>query len=220
MNVTFHTPLYSAHILPFSLPAYPYRSEHTLPVTSILIGQGEASAIVVTSSLDRTVKVHRMADGGRLLATASLPSGINCVALDAGEHAVYAGGSDGAVYEISLVGSGPNQPAAAAVSTSSSPAAVASLGYMRMEGHSRAVNALAMSLDGETMVSGSDDGTACVWDLRSRQVRGRPSSFAAIPPLSSIYRWDPPFFLSTDRQAPSIGHRSSPLPLRCRQYML
>ena len=44
-----------------------------------------------------------MADG-RLLATASMPSGINCVALDAGEHAVYAGGTVGAIFEISLVG--------------------------------------------------------------------------------------------------------------------
>ena len=137
-----------------------------------------------------------MAGGGRLLATASLPSGINCVALDAGEHAVYAGGSDGAVYEISLVGSGPNQPSAAAVSTSSSTsAAVASLGYLRMEGHSRAVNALAMSLDGETMVSGSDDGTACVWDLRSRQV-SRGALLETIHPIQDT---------------------SSAIPLHCRQ---
>ena len=36
----------------------PFRSEHTLPVTSIYVGQGEACAIIVTVSLDRTLKVR------------------------------------------------------------------------------------------------------------------------------------------------------------------
>lgn len=129
---------------------------------------------------------------GRLLATAALPSGINCVALDAGEHAMYAGGTDGAIYEISLVGNhsggsggaseamamsrlgsggfGVMSSSSAAAAVSSSSATSSALKYTRMEGHSRAVNAVSISPDGETMVSGSDDGTAFVWDLRSRQV--------------------------------------------------
>ena len=35
-----------------------FRSEHTLPVTAVQIGHGEASAMVITSRLDRTVKVR------------------------------------------------------------------------------------------------------------------------------------------------------------------
>ena len=135
-----------------------------------------------------------MADG-RLLATASLPSSINCVALDAGEHAMYAGGTGGTIFEISLVGYQSGGGSAAdplyslasrsggafggggamggitSTSASSSSASASSLGFVCMEGHSRAVNSVALSPDGETMVSGSDDGTAFVWDLRSRQVR-------------------------------------------------
>ena len=110
---------------------------------------------------------------------------------------MYAGGTDGVVYEISLVGAsgtggeeggasglhgqggalggGGRAAVAAAALTSSSglSSSSTSLGFRRMEGHSRAVNSLSLSLDGESMVSGSDDGTACVWDLRSRQVCGR-----------------------------------------------
>lgn len=36
--------------------------------------------------------------------------------------------------------------------------------------HSRAVTALAFSMDGVSLVSGSEDGTARLWDTVSRQV--------------------------------------------------
>ncbi len=38
-----------------------------------------------------------------------------------------------------------------------------------LQGHTRAVSSLALGADGEVLVSGSEDGTARVWDLRSRQ---------------------------------------------------
>ncbi|KAG1674968.1 hypothetical protein FOA52_014763 [Chlamydomonas sp. UWO 241] len=138
-------------------------SEHTLPVTSLCVGSGEASCLVVTASLDRTVKVHSMADG-RLLRSAALPAALNCVVMDAGEATLFAGGADGAVYEVSLVGA-----AASGSSGTSGAVSAARSDIVRVECHSRGVNALSLSLDGEVMVSGSDDGTACVWDLRSRQ---------------------------------------------------
>jgi pre-rRNA-processing protein IPI3 len=107
-----------------------------------------------------------MADG-RLLRSAALPSALNCVVMDAGEATLFAGGADGAVYEVSLVGA----PGAASGSSGGVSGAVtaACSDIVRMECHSRGVNALSLSPDGEVMVSGSDDGTACVWDLRSRQ---------------------------------------------------
>ncbi|GAX86274.1 hypothetical protein CEUSTIGMA_g13686.t1 [Chlamydomonas eustigma] len=151
-------------------PLYSW-SDHTLPVTSIHVGSGEATAIVATCSLDRTAKIHRLSDGC-LLMSVVLPTGLNCVVMDAGEHAMYCGGSDGKVYEVPLVRPQHNNDTSFKASTSTSVnagASTAPYGFTCMEGHSRAVNALSMSVDGENLVSGSDDGTACVWDLRSRQ---------------------------------------------------
>ena len=39
------------------------RSEHTLPVTSIHVGAGQANAIAVTASLDRSCKIWSLAQG-------------------------------------------------------------------------------------------------------------------------------------------------------------
>lgn len=163
LNATF--PLRSSSLL---------RPEHTLPVTSIHSGQGGSAAVLATCGLDRAVKLHRLSDG-KLLASHALPSGLNCVVMDAGEHALYVGGTEGVIYEVSLVGSSSGAAGRAGSAAAVSGAAVgastsSSSHYTRMEGHGRAINALAMSVDGESMVSGSDDGTTCVWDLRSRQV--------------------------------------------------
>ena len=39
------------------------RSEHTLPVTSIHVGAGQANALAITSSLDRSCKIWGLAQG-------------------------------------------------------------------------------------------------------------------------------------------------------------
>lgn len=39
------------------------RSEHTLPVTSIHVGAGQANALAVTCSLDRSCKIWSLAQG-------------------------------------------------------------------------------------------------------------------------------------------------------------
>lgn len=83
--------------------------------------------------------------------------------MPAGEQALYAAGSDGVIYEVGLLGAGSSN----GLGSSSSGLQLAP--HRRLEGHSRAVNSLAVSMDGEVLVSGSEDGTARVWDLRSGQ---------------------------------------------------
>lgn len=134
------------------------RSEHTLPVTSMYIGFGENSALLVTASLDRTVKLWSLTTG-RLLRTITLPIGITAVALDAGEHVLLAGGTDGSIWEASLVGQELNPPSAAAAGSSAAAAAVSGgvvggAGSCCYEGHSKAISSLAVTPDGELLVSG------------------------------------------------------------------
>jgi pre-rRNA-processing protein IPI3 len=81
------------------------------------------------------------------------------VAIDACEATLYAGAVDGRVFEVPL-----NASASMAQPTDGSSGACAVL-----EGHTRAVNSLACTADGERVISASDDGTCRVWDAASRQ---------------------------------------------------
>jgi pre-rRNA-processing protein IPI3 len=88
-------------------------SGHTLSVQAIHCGgaaatSGGTTAVVATASADRTVRLWSLSTG-RLLLALDVPAGgaaATAVCLDPGEHSVYVGGADGAVYEASLAGGG------------------------------------------------------------------------------------------------------------------
>ncbi|XP_077213799.1 transducin/WD40 repeat-like superfamily protein [Tasmannia lanceolata] len=132
-------------------------SEHTLRVTDIVSGYGGCSAIIVSSSEDRTCKVWSLSKG-RLLRSITFPSIIDAIALDPGEHAFFAGCRDGKIYIASL----------SAESTSSSGYGMHIIGLL--SDHSKAVTCLAFSMDGVSLVSGSEDGVLRVWDTKTRHV--------------------------------------------------
>ncbi|KAJ7543431.1 hypothetical protein O6H91_09G038100 [Diphasiastrum complanatum] len=135
-------------------------SEHTLPVTGLIPGCGGSSAIIVSCSLDHTCKIWSLALG-TLLRSILFPTAINAVALDPGEYALYAGGTDGRIF-IAALNFG--------VPTSSGIVAADGLLGTDGMGHSRSVTSLAFSMDGVSLVSGSEDCTVRLWDTVSRQV--------------------------------------------------
>ncbi|XP_058087057.1 protein ROOT INITIATION DEFECTIVE 3-like [Magnolia sinica] len=132
-------------------------SEHTLHVTDIVAGYGGCNAIILSSSEDRTCKVWSLSKK-KLLRTIVFPSIINAVALDPGEYAFYAGGRDGKIYIGAL----------SAESSTNSTYGMHIIGSL--SGHSKAVTCLAFSLDGISLISGSEDGTFRVWDTKARHV--------------------------------------------------
>nr|ADI46911.1 MTM0210 [Volvox carteri f. nagariensis] len=150
--------------------------DHTMQVTALAAGIGEASTVLVSASLDRTVKLRRLADGCQLCSLV-LPAAINDIALDAGEETLYAAGLDGVVYAISLgVDSGGAMPC-----VGHDFKMQAGAGYDVLAGHSRPVTCLALTscnlapgrvgleTNADILVSGSEDGTVRIWDLLSRQ---------------------------------------------------
>jgi pre-rRNA-processing protein IPI3 len=155
-------------------------SDHTLPVTCLAVGAGDAGAVVASGSLDRSVKLRSLSGGaaaGALLRSVPLPAAVHSLALDPGEHALYAGCSTGTIYDIALVaaedgssggGSGVTPPAAGG-SGAAAAAAGGGCPHAALEGHSRAVACLAFTPDAAHLVSGSEDGSVRMWDLRSRQ---------------------------------------------------
>ncbi|KAK1317100.1 hypothetical protein QJS10_CPA05g02334 [Acorus calamus] len=131
--------------------------EHTLRVTDIRSGHGGCNSIIISSSEDRTCKIWSLSKG-TLLRSITFPCIINAIALDPAEHAFYAGGQDGKIYIAALN----------AVCNSSSSHGMYIIGSL--SDHSKAITCLEFSMDGVTLVSGSEDGTVRVWDIQSHHV--------------------------------------------------
>lgn len=115
-------------------------SEHTLPVTALHVGMGEAGAVVATASLDRSVRLLSLATG-KVLRSVALPAGVTAVTLDAGEHVLLAGGVDGSIWEVLLAGSSsssqPQQQRAAGAAGASAAGVIGGPGSCCYEGTDR-----------------------------------------------------------------------------------
>ncbi|KAL4425368.1 hypothetical protein ABPG75_009384 [Micractinium tetrahymenae] len=198
-------------------------SDHTLPVTCLAVGAGDAGAIIASGSLDRTVKVRSLVaapaavggggpGAGPLLRSVPLPAAVRSLALDPGEHALYAGCASGAIYEVPLVGAAAAAAAAGLGSDAAAAAAVAgggggggSGGMHALEGHSQAVTSLSLTPDAAYLVSGSEDASVRVWELRSRQ-QVRLLQNAARGPVSAVLVLpQPPHMLVGGSHAASAG---------------
>ena len=95
------------------------------------------------------MQTPRHGRAGEELAAFRLPAPLRCLAVDPGEHALYAGGGDGCIFEVSLLHGGGGG-ADAGVSGASG----ATSRHTALEGHSAAVTALALTTDGLQLVSG------------------------------------------------------------------
>ena len=91
---------------------------------------------------------------GRLIRSISLPAPLHSVFMDPWEHAVYAGASDGRIFELSLLGSRPETATSHAV-PSSSEAAMAEGDVQCLQGHTQAVTCLCGTSNGHFLLSGT-----------------------------------------------------------------
>ena len=177
------------------VPTYSW-AEHALPVTSLAVGGGPAggaggSALVASASADRTCKIWTLG-GGHLLRSVEFPAALACVALDACESTLYAGATDGRVFEVPL-NAVANAGAGLAGGGDDKRVANASGAAAVLEGHARAVTAIQCSADGERVTSSSEDGTCRVWDAASRQTthvlrhpKGSPIVALAVAPRARV----------------------------------
>ncbi|XP_077546089.1 WD repeat-containing protein 18 [Haemaphysalis longicornis] len=130
-------------------------TQHSYDVTDLHIGLGGGgSARCYSVSADRTCRVFAM-DSGELLATVVLEGPLTAVVADPAEDHVFAGASTGKIFEVALykwnASNSTKRPEATFL------------------GHDAKVTCLSVSLDGQLLVSGSDDHTARVWDVASKQ---------------------------------------------------
>ena len=113
-----------------------------------------------TTSLDRVCNVYGLHSPHPLLAVLA-PSPLTVACVDALERMLFLGGADGVVYQCDLH---------AMASAKASPGAGdGDVELQAFRGHARAVTDVRVSPAGALLVSASEDGTAKVWDVTSRQ---------------------------------------------------
>uniref|UniRef100_A0A3P9NES4 WD repeat-containing protein 18 n=1 Tax=Poecilia reticulata TaxID=8081 RepID=A0A3P9NES4_POERE len=129
-------------------------SRHSLPITDLHCGHMGAQARVATSSLDQTAKVWELSSG-ELLLSVLFDVEIMSVTFDPSEYFLFCGGRDGNIFQVSLCSQRHYRfwPVGC-----SDPVLLRSL-----------VTCLSVSMDGTLLLSGSQDETARLWDVQSRQ---------------------------------------------------
>ncbi|XP_043233805.1 WD repeat-containing protein 18-like [Amphibalanus amphitrite] len=132
-------------------------AHHSLPITGLHVGGGGPRARVLTCSRDQTCKVYQLSSG-ELLLSVSFDVGLTSVALGPAETRVFCGTASGSVLSFSLTE--PPRSLEQHVPTAAAAA---------LTGHTGRVTCLAVTRDGRTLVSGSDDQTVRLWHVASGQ---------------------------------------------------
>lgn len=95
---------------------------------------------------------------GSLLRAISFPVSLHSLVMDAAELSLYLGAADGRVFEVTLAGQPqlPDQATAVAAAgpVTGSEGVASGRQWNVMEGHSRTVTCMAMTVDGAYMLSG------------------------------------------------------------------
>lgn len=133
-------------------------SDHSLPVKDIHVGKGGIRCRLVTASIDRTCKIYDLSSG-ELLLNVVFEKGLSSVTMDILETNIFVGTVDGNILQYCIT----NPPRTKEYHISDKDEA------MNFPGHSKTVTCLSVSLDCETLISGSNDESLIVWHIPSRQ---------------------------------------------------
>lgn len=169
--------------------------DHSLPVKDITIGSGGMRALLISVSLDQTGKIYDLSSGKMLLSIVyDVP--LVSVTIDHSDTQVFIGSSDGNIFEYCLC----NPPREVQH--------VVDKQKKKFIGHNKAITSLSCSLDGQTLLSGSNDSKVIIWDLISGQCKRIlqhkgpvTNAFFAVAPLHLFAEdWKPSILLNGFRK--------------------
>ncbi|CRK89661.1 CLUMA_CG003398, isoform A [Clunio marinus] len=135
-------------------------SDHALPVTDIYIGSGGMRANLVTVSMDRTCKIYEIGSGNMLLSLV-FQEILTAVTLDRVEIGLFVGTSLGNIYHHRL--QPPPRTREYHITDENKQ-------NNKFSGHTKAITCLSISLDEQTLMSGSEDCNVITWNIQSRSL--------------------------------------------------
>ena len=135
-------------------------SDHALPVNDLWIGTGGLRALLVTVSVDRTCKIYEIGSGTMLLSLV-FEEMLTAVTLDRVEIGLFVGTSSGNIYHHRL--QPPSRTREYHITDSDKI-------NNKFTGHTKAITCLAISLDEQTLMSGSEDCNVITWNIQSRSL--------------------------------------------------
>lgn len=139
-------------------PVYIF-SDHSLPVTDLCISKTGMHGRLATVSSDRTCKIFDLTSGEMLLNLVfDVP--LSSITMDVLELNIFIGSTEGKIYQFSLTNPPRNRDLM--VNTLAN--------CPTFSGHTKAVTCLSVSLDGETLMSGSSDEQVILWHIPSKQL--------------------------------------------------
>lgn len=145
-------------------------SDHSLPVTGLVIGSGRiAEAQAFSSSTDSTVRIWH-ASTGRLVTTFVLPEPVTALAVDPAERALYCGLQSGKIQIVPLYIRNQQTGIMEAAGGAGRVITITAENEDILNQHQAAVTALTASFDGTCLLSGDASGKVFSWDLPDRQV--------------------------------------------------
>lgn len=178
-----------------ALPFSPIRtlSSHRAAINAIEVGHSFSSTnIAVSASKDNTIVVWDYPNGVAL-HTYLLPSTPLCLALDPADRAVYAGYDDGSIQLIDFY----KQPSLTQVlhdpALQSTPTQPPPSDRWSSPGESAATTlCLQVSYDGNTLLSGHNDGKVQTWDVAKGRYSTQLADFSA--PVTNLHMLAPSGF--------------------------
>ncbi|XP_028172594.1 WD repeat-containing protein 18 [Ostrinia furnacalis] len=139
-------------------PVYIF-SDHSLPVSDMCISKTGMHGRLATVSSDRTCKIYDLTSGEMLLNIIfDVP--LSAIVMDVLELNVFIGSTEGKIYQFSLTNPPRNRDFL--VNTEAN--------CPTFNSHTKAVTCLSVSLDGETLMSGSNDEQVILWHIHSKQI--------------------------------------------------
>lgn len=135
-------------------------SDHALPVTDLWIGTGGLAAMLVSASKDRTCKIYDIASGTMLLSLV-FQEIITAITLDRLENSLFIGTSLGNIYLHRL--QPPPRTREYHITDEDKI-------NNKFKGHTKSITCLAISLDEQTLMSGSEDANVIIWNIQSRSL--------------------------------------------------
>jgi pre-rRNA-processing protein IPI3 len=174
------------------VPEHSY-TPHTLPVRDVIVLGGLTTFRMATVSHDRTLIIYDLYAKQNCVKM-SFPMALECLVSSTSGDMLFLGSFTGPIYIVDL--------SSAAVLNSLAHTEIAVVGnvhselsnavkdkanrhYSTLEGHTKAVNSMAFSLNNVLLVSVSEDCSCRVWDTVTRQCLRETKPFIKFP-LTSV----------------------------------